>query len=174
MLATARAGFSPRSSPLRRLPPLAADKPFKNDDLADAAIKLEAKIKATPAASAKPLATLRRDADAAFRDNDFRTGIQVLARSSRVAPQRRRQLAATLARTILQICPPNDDERAPAGARRTPATSPISAPATPIEEADALHHRRPHLRRSQAMAAGARRLRLSLELREVADVRGTL
>ena len=41
-------------------------KPFQDGDLADSAIKLEAQIKADAGAPSKPLAQLRRDADAAF------------------------------------------------------------------------------------------------------------
>ena len=52
----------------------AADKPFQRDDLADAAIKLEAQIKSDAGPVAKPVATLRHDADAAFQRNDFRAG----------------------------------------------------------------------------------------------------
>ena len=53
----------------------AADKPFKRDDLADSAIKLEAQIKSEAGAVNKSAATLRSDADAAFRRNDMRTGL---------------------------------------------------------------------------------------------------
>src|SRR6266581_7668543 len=56
----------------------AADKAFKRDDLADAAIKLEAQIKSEAGPVAKSPATLRSDADAAFKRNDFRAGLQIL------------------------------------------------------------------------------------------------
>src|SRR5277367_2084811 len=52
----------------------AADKPFKRDDLADSAIKLEAQIKSEAGAVNKSSAALKADADAAFRRNDMRTG----------------------------------------------------------------------------------------------------
>ena len=58
--------------------PAAAEKPFQRDDLSDAAIKLEARIKSDAGPVTKPLATLRRDADSAFQRNDFRTGLQIL------------------------------------------------------------------------------------------------
>src|SRR6266404_5043010 len=45
----------------------AADKAFKRDDLADSAVKLEAQIKSEAGAVAKTSATLKTDADAAFR-----------------------------------------------------------------------------------------------------------
>ena len=56
----------------------AADKAFKRDDLADSAVKLEAQIKSEAGAVAKTSATLKTDADAAFRRSDFRTGLQIL------------------------------------------------------------------------------------------------
>ena len=43
----------------------AADKSFKRDELADAAIKLEAQIKAEAGPVTKPAASLRTDADTA-------------------------------------------------------------------------------------------------------------
>src|SRR6202165_6193652 len=54
----------------------AADKAFKRDDLADSAVKLEAQIKSEAGAVAKPGASLRTDADAAFKRSDFRSGVQ--------------------------------------------------------------------------------------------------
>ncbi|MCW5705243.1 MAG: hypothetical protein KIT82_22010, partial [Bradyrhizobium sp.] len=51
---------------------LAADKSFKRDDLADSAIKLEAEIRKEAGPVAKSAATLKTDADAAFKRNDFR------------------------------------------------------------------------------------------------------
>ena len=56
----------------------AADKPFQNSDLAQSAITLEAQIKTAAGTPTKPVAQLRRDADAAFAKNDFRTGMEVL------------------------------------------------------------------------------------------------
>ena len=64
---------------------VAADKAFKRDDLADAAIKLEAQIKSEAGAVNKPLATLRTDADAALRRNDLRTGLQILGQIATAA-----------------------------------------------------------------------------------------
>src|SRR3954470_8160685 len=53
----------------------AADKAFRRDDLADSAIKLEARIKSEAGPAAKSTATLRTDADAAFRRGDARAGL---------------------------------------------------------------------------------------------------
>jgi hypothetical protein len=63
-----------------------ADKPYHRDDLAEAAIRLEGLIKADAGTVAKPLAALRRDADAAFARNDQKGGMQVLGQIVAVAP----------------------------------------------------------------------------------------
>src|SRR3954451_10121710 len=64
----------------------AADKAFKRDDLADSAIKLEAQIKSEAGPVAKTSATLRTDADAAFKRFDVRTGFQILRHASANPP----------------------------------------------------------------------------------------
>src|SRR5215207_3849074 len=83
---------------------IAADKPFQRDDLADAAVKLEGQIKRDAGAVAKPVAALRREADAAFDRRD--------------RPERERRLAPPR-----PLHPANQAERRPraraaAGARR--------------------------------------------------------
>ena len=93
------------------VPATAANKPFANDDLANSAIELEAQIKSDAGVATKPVAQLRHDADAAFSKNDFRTGMAVLGQIVAAVPND----AATwlrLARTIQQIRPANDGERA--------------------------------------------------------------
>src|SRR5260370_600817 len=65
----------------------AADKAFKRDDLADSAVKLEAQIKSEAGAVAKSGASLRTDADAAFRRSDFRSGLQILGQLAVAAPR---------------------------------------------------------------------------------------
>src|SRR4051794_1447871 len=88
----------------------AADKSFQRDDLADSAIRLEAKIKADSGTVAKPAAALKRDADAAFQRNDGRTGLQVLGQIATVAPD---DVAnwLRLSRAVINIYAPNDTER---------------------------------------------------------------
>ena len=76
---------------------MAADKAFKQSDLDDAAIKLEAQIKSDAGTVTKPAATLRRDADAAFQKNDFRAGMLVLGQLVTRRARRRRELAAACA-----------------------------------------------------------------------------
>ena len=65
----------------------AADKAFKRDDLADSAIKLQAQIKSEAGPVSKSPATLRSDADAAFRRNDFRSGLQILGQMAATTPE---------------------------------------------------------------------------------------
>ena len=89
---------------------LAADKSFKRDDLNDAAIKLEAQIKSEAGAVSKSPATLRSDADAAFRSNNFRVGMQVLGQIAATAPEDSGN-CLRLARTILQIRPQTTSEQ---------------------------------------------------------------
>src|ERR1700754_4372955 len=92
------------------IPGQAADKAFKRDDLSDAAIKLEAQIKSEAGPVAKPAATLRTDADAAFRRSDFRTGLQILGQIAAVAPEDSGNWLR-LARVIFQIGPKNSSEQ---------------------------------------------------------------
>jgi hypothetical protein len=60
MVAFVRAACAAALVLLLSAPTFAADKPFKRDDLADAAIKLEAQIKAEAGQVTKPAAALRR------------------------------------------------------------------------------------------------------------------
>ena len=71
-----------------------AQKAFQRDDLADAAIKLEAQIRTESGQVTAPAAALRRDADAAFQRNDFRNGLQILGQHHGGGAGGQRQLAA--------------------------------------------------------------------------------
>jgi len=66
MRAFVRAAFAAALVLLLSAPTIAADKVFKRDDLAEAAIKLEAQIKADSGQVTKSIAELRRDVDAAL------------------------------------------------------------------------------------------------------------
>src|SRR3954468_15218328 len=111
MLPFVRVGFAAALVALAFSPVFAAEKTFENQDLSDAAIKLEAQIKTDAGQVTKPLATLRKDADAAFQKNDFRSGMVVLGQMATVAPDD----ASTwlrLARTLRQVKPRDDNEKA--------------------------------------------------------------
>ncbi len=105
-------------------------KPFTDDDLATSAVQFEAQIKSDVGTPAKTADQLKRDADAAFAKNDFRTGMSVLEQMLVAAPND----AATwlrLAHTIQQIKPGNANEpRCCSNTRRARPISPISARAT--------------------------------------------
>jgi uncharacterized protein YfaS (alpha-2-macroglobulin family) len=89
----------------------AADKAFVREDLAQAAIRLEAQIKADAGQVGKSAAQLKGEADAAFQRNDFRLGLQLLGQLVAVAPQDAANWLR-LARTVQQIRPANAGERA--------------------------------------------------------------
>ncbi len=107
MLAQFRVGFvaalvTLESIASSSIPASAADKPFQRSELDEAAIKLEAEVKGDAASPSKPLAQLRRDADAAFQKNDVRNGIVILGQIIAQAPDE----SATwlrLSRAIQQI-----------------------------------------------------------------------
>ena len=80
----------------------AADKAFKRDELANSAVKLEAQIKSEAGPVAKSSATLRSDADAAFRRADFRVGLQILGQIAATTPEDSANWLR-LAKTIFQI-----------------------------------------------------------------------
>src|SRR5215813_6127711 len=120
MIACARAGIVAALVALLSLSltvAASAQKAFQRDDLADAAIKLEAQIKTEAGAVTKPLAQLRREADAAFGRIDFRTGLQLLGQIATVAPEDGSNWLR-LAKTVLQIRPGNDRERKRSEERR--------------------------------------------------------
>ena len=154
-------------------PASAADKAFQRDDLDEAAIKLEAQIKKRrrrlPASrwrncAARPTPRSRRTIS--------RSGMRAARPDRRRGARRRRELAA--ARAHRAADPPGQRPRARdccSSAPRPPPTSPISARNEPREEADAslIVGRTFGDRKLWRPALDA--LRLSLELREVADVR---
>jgi uncharacterized protein YfaS (alpha-2-macroglobulin family) len=149
----------------------AADKPYHRDDLTDAAVRLEGQIKADAGTVAKPLAALRRDADAAFAKNDQKLGMRVLGQIVAVAPADTANWLR-LSHAILAARPADDREKAVLLERAaTAAYIAYQRTSNQAEEAQALVL----LGRSYAERTLWRpaldALRLSLELREVADVR---
>ncbi len=153
-------------------PAMAADKAFKQGDLDDSAIKLEAQIKSDAGTVTKPAATLRRDADAAFQKNDFRTGMLVLGQLVTVAPADAASWLR-LARAVLQIKPRDDREKALLLDRAsTAAYIAYQRAGNRTLEADSLSVLGKSLADRQQWRAALDSLRLSLELHETADLRG--
>ncbi len=151
---------------------LAADKAFKQDTLEESAIKLEAQIKSDAGTVTKPAATLRRDADAAFQKNEFRAGMLVLGQLVTVAPTDAASWLR-LARTVLQIKPRDDREKALLLDRgSTAAYIAYQRAGDRSLEADSLSVLGKSLADRQQWRAALDSLRLSLELHETAELRG--
>ncbi len=150
----------------------AAEKPFKRDELADAAIKLEAQIKTEAGPVSKSAASLRTDADTAFKRNDFRTGLQILGQIAAIAPEDSANWLR-LARTIFQVKPSNSSEQTFLLERAsTAAYIAYQRAGNPQGEADALAVLGQSMSERKLWRPALDALRLSLDLREVADVRG--
>jgi alpha-2-macroglobulin len=150
----------------------AADKAFKRDDLADSAIKLEAQIKSEAGPVAKSGATLRTDADAAFKRNDFRAGLQILGQIAATTPEDSGNWLR-LARVIFQIAPKNSSEQTFLLERAsTAAYIAYQRAGNAGEEADALAVLGRSMSERKLWRPALDAMRLSLDLREVADVRG--
>ena len=147
----------------------AADKPFQNKDLADSAITLEAQIKSDAGTQTKPVAQVRRDADAAFSRNDFRAGMALLGQIVAAAPNDSTTWLR-LARAIMQIKPADDKERKLLLERASTAAYIAYQRTTNRDRGGG----QPRTSRQCAgpprrVAAGARSVAVSLELREVAE-----
>jgi hypothetical protein len=172
MFTSVRAGLAAALIALATIPTLAADKAFKRGDLDDAAIKLEAQIKSDAGTVTKPAATLRHDADAAFQKNDFRTGMTVLGQLVTVAPTDATNWLR-LARTVLQIRPRDDRERVLLLDRASTAAYIAYQRATARDlEADSLGLLGKTLADRKLWRPALDSLRLALDLRESADLRG--
>jgi hypothetical protein len=150
----------------------AADKAFKREDLADSAVKLEAQIKSEAGAVAKTNATLKTDADAAFKRSDFRTGLQILGQITAATPDDSGNWLR-LARVIFQIWPKNSSEQTFLLERAsTAAYIAYQRAGNAGEEADALAVLGRAMSERKLWRPALDSLRLSLDLREVAEVRG--
>src|SRR6202167_5253574 len=150
----------------------AADKAFKRDDLADSAIKLEAQIKSEAGPVAKSGANLRTDADAAFKRSDFRTGLQILGQIAATTPEDSANWLK-LARTIFQIKPSNSTEETFLLERAsTAAYIAYQRAGNAGDEADALAVLGRALSERKLWRPALDALRLSLDQREGAEVRG--
>src|SRR3979411_3250580 len=150
----------------------AADKAFKRDDLADSAVKLEAQIKSEAGPVAKTNATLKTDADAAFKRSDFRTGLQVLGQIAAVTPDDSGNWLR-LARSIFQIWPKNSSEQTFLLERASTAAYIADHRAGNVgEEAEALAVLGRAMSERKLWRPALDTVRLAVDLREVADVRG--
>jgi uncharacterized protein YfaS (alpha-2-macroglobulin family) len=172
MVAFLRAGLFAALVMLFCSPAGAADKAYTNAELADAALKLEAQIKADAGgAASKPVAALRRDADAAFQKNDLRAGMLILGQIVAAAPD---DAAAwlRLGRTVAQIRPRDDRERALFLDRASSAAYiAYQRSKSRNDESDSLALLGRTLTDRKQWRPALDTLRLALELREVADVR---
>src|SRR6476659_2785250 len=164
MLAPVRAGFAAALVAFFTFTAFAADKPFQRSDLADSAVRLETQIKTESGQVAKPVATLRSEAETAFAKRDFRAGMQTLAQIVSIAPREAGNWLR-LSRAILNIRANDERERVNFLERAaTAAYIAYQRSGNAGEEADALVL----LGRTFA----ERKLwRPALDLREVADVR---
>ena len=170
MLASARAGFLAALITLASFPAFSADK-FHHDDLAQAAIRLEAQIKSEAGQIGKPVAAPRRDAETAFARGDGPSGMQALGQIVTLAPNEAANWLR-LANAILKTRTPDARERTTllerAGAAAYVA---YQRAGNPNEEADSLVMLGRSLAERRLWRPALDALRLSLELREVADVR---
>ena len=172
MFTYVRAGLAAALIALSVFPAIAADKAFKRGDLDEAAIKLEAQIKSDAGTVSKPATTLRRDADAAFLKNDFRTGMLVLGQLVTVAPSDAASWLR-LSRAVRQIRPRDDSERALLLDRAaTAAYIAYNRASDRNLEADSLSLLGRTLADRQQWRPALDAMRLALDLRETADLRG--
>eukprot|EP01035_Chromulina_nebulosa_P068795 gene68795-94283_t len=145
----------------------AAEKAFRRDDLQDSAIKLEAQIKSEAGPVAKTAATLRTDADAAFRRSDFRAGLQTLGQIVAIAPDDSANWLR-LAKTIFQIRPATSTETTFLLERAsTAAYIAYQRAGNAGEEADALAVLGRAMADRKLWRPALDALRLSLDMREV-------
>jgi uncharacterized protein YfaS (alpha-2-macroglobulin family) len=150
----------------------AADKAFKRDDLGDSAIRLEAQIKTEAGPVAKTTQQLRTDVDSAFRRNEFRSGMQLLGQIAAIAPNDAGNWLR-LARTILQVRPVDNREQTVLLERAsTAAYIAYQRAGNAGEEAEALAVLGRTMSDQKLWRPALDALRLSLDLREVADIRG--
>jgi len=171
MLACLRAGLLAALVALACLPAGAADKPFEREDLAQAAIRLEAQIKTDAGQVGKSAAQLRNEIDLAFKRNDFRGGLLLVGQLAAIAPQDAANWLR-LARTVQQIRPANASERTMLLERSgTAGYLAYKRTKDRNEEADALVVISNSYAERKIWRPALDALRLSLDLREVAEVR---
>jgi hypothetical protein len=150
----------------------AADKAFKRDDLNDSAIRLAAQIKTEAGPINKSASALKADADAAFKRNDYRAGLVLLGQIAAVAPEDGGNWLR-LARTIFLIRPADSREQTFLYERASTAAYIGYQRATNAgDEADALAVLGNAMQSRHLWRPALDALRMSLDLKEVADIRG--
>jgi len=148
-----------------------AEPAFQRNDLDDAAVRLEAQIKTDAGQITKPVAQLRREMDEAFRRNDFRGGLQLLSQIVTAEPDDAASWLR-LARSVSQIRPANDRERTLLLERAaTAGYIAYQRTTNPAEQAEALQIIGRSYAERRVWRPALDALRLSLDLREVADIR---
>jgi uncharacterized protein YfaS (alpha-2-macroglobulin family) len=172
MIGTVRALALAASLALGLTSAQAADKAFNRDDLADSAIRLETQIKTEAGPVAKTAQQLTTDVDSVFQRNDFRTGLQLIGQLAAVAPNDSANWLR-LARTIFRIRPADNRERVFLLERAsTAAYIAYQRAGNGGEEAEALAVLGRAMADRKLWRPALDALRLSLDLREVADIRG--
>ncbi len=172
MFSFVRAGLAAALLALALVPAAAADNAFQNSDFDQAAIKLEAQIKQDAGTVTKPVAALRQQADAAFQKRDFRTGMLVLGQLVTAAPNDAASWLR-LASTIRQIFPRDDKEKALLLDRASTAAYIAYQRAQDRNvEADSLALLGRVLGDRHLWRPALDAMRLSLTMRETADLRG--
>jgi uncharacterized protein YfaS (alpha-2-macroglobulin family) len=149
----------------------AADKAFRRDELNDQAIRLENQIKTEAGPVAKAAPQLKADADAAFKRGDYRGGLQMLGQIAAVAPEDSGNWLR-LARTIFQVRPADSREQTFLMERASTAAYIAYQRATNTnDEADALAVLGNAMQSRHLWRPALDSLRMSLDLKEVADIR---
>jgi uncharacterized protein YfaS (alpha-2-macroglobulin family) len=172
MIASVRAGVIAALVTLASAAAFAADKPFQREELADGAIKLEARIKAEAGTVAKPLAALRRDIDAATARREFRSVSQLIGQIVALAPNDAANWLR-LARATTQIAPSDERERTNLLERASIAAYiAYQRAGNRSEEADALIILGRVFADRKLWRPALDSLQLSLDLRDAPDVRG--
>ncbi|MFN3350020.1 alpha-2-macroglobulin family protein [Pseudorhodoplanes sp.] len=148
-----------------------AERPFSRADLDEAAVRLEAQIKADAGQVTKPVVQLRREMDEAFKKNDFRTGLQLLGQIVSVEPDDATSWLR-LARSVAQIRPANARERTLLLERSaTAGYIAYERSDNPAEQAEALQIIGNSFAERRVWRPALDALRNALELREVAAIR---
>ena len=172
MLMFIRTGLAAALIAFAFIPAHAADKVFQRSDLEQSAIRLEAQIKSDAGTVTKQPSVLRREADLAFQKKDFRTGMLVLGQMVTAAPNDAASWLR-LARTVLQIRPREQRERALLLDRAlTAAYIAYSRAGERTLEADSLAVLGHTFADRKQWRPALDTLRLSLDLRETAELRG--